>query len=181
MNAVCVIAHPDDCVIFAYSLISKFPDLKWNMLYLTYRSDHARAQEISGFWSKKQIPCEFLGFTDDYRSVQQGQLGFDSNQARDAIHERIKTADVIMTHSSDGDYGHLHHRFVHRCVEILCHDHVITFAAPGQGTHEFELEEIDYDRQSLPIHYDMIKSFHPDQHRNCYVIKKPTFHRITNA
>ena len=181
MKAVCMVAHPDDCVIFAWSLIHNFAALDWHIGYLTYQDSDSRAQELQQFWQRRGISTSFLGFQDDYRDIEAGRPSFDTNAARDAIHYLIRDADVILTHDREGDYGHPHHRFVHRCVELLCRDHVITFAPPGQGTHDYEIDPPDYDRTELPLHWDVIQGFHTQSHRNSYTIKPVTYHRITNA
>jgi LmbE family N-acetylglucosaminyl deacetylase len=36
MKALCLVAHPDDCVIFAYSYIYNHPEHNWTIGYLTY-------------------------------------------------------------------------------------------------------------------------------------------------
>ena len=181
MKAVCMVAHPDDCVIFAYSLIKHFSNLAWHIGYLTYQHSDARAQEFALFWNKRGITTSFLGFTDDYRDLETGQHSFDTNSARDAIHQLVRNADIVVTHDAQGDYGHPHHRFVHRCVELLCHDHVITFAPPGAGTHHYCIDQPDYDAAELPLHYDIIKGFHSARHENSYSINPTTYHRIANA
>lgn len=181
MKAVCMVAHPDDCVIFAYSLMHHTLYLSWRVCYLTYQQEDNRAQEFVQFWNRRGIKTTFLGFTDDYRDIAAERPSFDTNQARDAIHAELNLADVILTHDAEGDYGHPHHRFVNRCVELMCHDHVITFARPGSGTHHYMIDDPDYDADQLPLHYDVIKKFHPNQHRNSYHIKPVTLHRIENA
>lgn len=181
MKAVCMVAHPDDCVIFAYSLMRRFDRLLWHVGYLTYLPSDDRAREFAEFWSRRSVSTSFMGFVDDYRDIESGRPSFDTNAARDAIHDLVKDADVIVTHDAEGDYGHPHHRFVNRCVSLLCHDHVITFAAPGSGTHEFAIENPDYDANELPLHWSVIQGFHGDVHRNSYNINPITYHRISNA
>ena len=181
MKAVCMVAHPDDCVIFAYSLMHHFDRLQWHVGYLTYQHTDARAQELDRFWTRRGVSTAFLGFVDDYRDIEQGHPSFDTNAARDAIHDLVRDADVIVTHDSEGDYGHPHHQFVHRCVSLLCHDHVITFAPPGQGTHDYHIVQPDYGQTELPLHWSVVQTFHKEAHRNSYAIKPTTYHRISNA
>ena len=181
MKAVCMVAHPDDCVIFAYSLMHHFDRLQWHIGYLTYQDSDSRAHEFDQFWARRGVSTSFLGFPDDYHDIESGQPSFDTNAARDAIHRLVHDADVIVTHSANGDYGHPHHAFVHRCVSLLCHDHVITFAPPGQGTHDYHVPEPDYSESELPLHWSVIQGFHAKAHRNSYVMSLTTHHRISNA
>ena len=165
-----MVAHPDDCVIFGYSFMHHTPHLSWTVCYLTYDRNHARGREFDRFWRDRNIGTIFLGMTDDYRDLETGQLSFDTNKARNDIHDVCKFADVILTHDAAGDYGHLHHKFVHRCVELLSHPRVITFAAPEKGTHRYTLDPIDYGSDTLPLHWSVIKDFHPQTHTNEYQI-----------
>ena len=181
MKAVCMVAHPDDCVIFAYSLMHHFDQLNWHVGYLTYQHTDPRAQELDRFWTRRGVSTSFLGFVDDYHDIEQDSPSFDTDAARDAIRNITRDADIILTHDADGDYGHPHHKFVHGCVRGLCHDHVITFAPPGQGTHHYKIDHLDYDQTELPLHWSVIQGFHPATHRNSYIIKSTTYHRISHA
>lgn len=179
MKAVCVVAHPDDCLIFAYSLMYNFSKLDWHIVYLTYRLGDARADELAAYWASRNVPTKFLGFVDDYRDIEAGKCSFDTTAAQKAIEAEIQTADVVLAHALDGDYGHPHHGFVYDCVQT--HPHVITFAPPDQGTHTYRISEPDYTAEQLPLHYDMIHSFHTEQHRNSYNMTPETYQRIRNA
>ena len=67
MNALCLVAHPDDCVIFALSYIHNHADYDWTIGYLTYTEQDPRGQELADFWRKRGINCVFLGFEDQLR------------------------------------------------------------------------------------------------------------------
>jgi LmbE family N-acetylglucosaminyl deacetylase len=169
MKATCVVAHPDDCVIFALSMIHSVNSVDWNIVYVTYTSQDARAQEITRFWQPRGVATEFLGYVDDWHDIELGQCSFDTDQAEADIDRAIHTADFVLTHDAQGDYGHVHHRWVHDAV-TRHHDTVITFAAPGQGTHRFEIEPDCVDLAQLPMHASTIQGFHPGQWRNDYCI-----------
>lgn len=181
MKAICVVAHPDDCVIFAFSFIHHHRHLDWSMVYLTYTEQDDRASEMIDFWRQQNIACEFLGHTDDYRDIEHNRISFDTNRARDQIHKACNSADIILTHNSQGDYGHIHHRFVNRCVSLIMHPHVITFAPPNQGTHHYCIPDGIYDLDRLPLHKDIVKSFHADRHCNDYVMSDATKSRIESC
>ena len=74
MKALCLVAHPDDCVIFGYSYIYNHPEYDWTVAYLTYQAHEPRAQEFITFWGKRNIPVRFLGFVDDWHDQEQQQL-----------------------------------------------------------------------------------------------------------
>ncbi len=165
MKALCMVAHPDDCVIFAYSYIYNHPDLDWQICYLTYCEWEPRARELKEFWKRRNITCIFLGYTDDYRDIENKKISFNAEQARREIGNIIQRYDIVLSHDQEGDYGHIHHEFVHDCVRH--HPRLITFAKPGEGT-TYTIPSGTYSLDELPMHGDIVKSFHTTQHQNSY-------------
>ena len=154
MQAVCMVAHPDDCVIFGLGYILAHPEYDWRIRYLTYRSNTARGREISNFWSHRSIPVDFLGFADNKKDLILNKLSFDPIMARNFIQKEISSADIVLTHNEDGEYGHVHHRLVHDC----CKDHsgLVTFAAKGIA---YSVPSDYYTLEELPLHARIIKQF----------------------
>lgn len=167
MKATAIVAHPDDCVIFAWSFIQHHPWLEWSVCYLTYQEHDDRAKELSQFWNDKNIPVHFLGYIDEHKDLETGRCSFDTNRASIDIRNHVANQAIVLTHDSKGDYGHLHHKFVHDVV-AACHDRVVTFADNQSGNVEYFIENPDYS--SLQIHRDIVQSFHINGHRNRYLI-----------
>jgi len=165
MKALCLVAHPDDCVIFGLSYIHNHPEMSWQICYLTYCEWEPRAQELKKFWNRRGISCIFLGYTDDYRDIENKKISFNEEQARREISNIIKGYDLVLSHDSEGDYGHIHHEFVHDCVKH--HSNLVTFSKPGQGT-TYTVPADTYTLDELPMHGDIIRGFHPTEHRNSY-------------
>ncbi len=163
-----MVAHPDDCVIFAYSFIHNHPEYAWTICYLTYAEWEPRAQEFRQFWNRRNIPTVFLGYRDDYRDIERKQISFDEAQARKEIGGIISNYDLILTHNEQGDYGHLHHVFVNQAT--AGHPHRVTFAGPGQGTVKYSVEPGAYSLDELPLHRDIVSSFHQHAHTNEYAV-----------
>jgi len=168
MKAMAVVAHPDDCVIFAYSFIHNRPEYTWTICYLTYCEWEPRAQEFRQFWNGRNIPTIFLGYRDDYRDIENKKISFDEAQARKEISNIILNYDLILTHDEHGDYGHLHHVFVNQATAE--HPHRVTFAGPGQGTVKYSVEPGAYSLDELPLHRDIVAGFHSTTHTNEYTI-----------
>jgi hypothetical protein len=167
MKAICIVAHPDDCVIFAYSYIHNHPELDWTIGYLTYTANSDRGAEIASFWRRRDIPCVFLGYVDDYRDLESQQISFDTDLACNDIQELADHYDLVLTHDKHGDYGHLHHVFVHDCVQH--HPRLVTFAGREHGTVTFDVPSGTYNLAELPQHKEIISEFFPDGvHRNNY-------------
>jgi hypothetical protein len=162
-----IVAHPDDCVIFGWSLMHHYPKLDWCIVYLTYTANSDRGTEIREFWNRRRIPTQFLGFEDHWQDQEQGHLtGWSSLDAAASCWEAVCDADLVLTHDSLGDYGHIHHQVVHDAVHQ--HRGLITFAPPGQGTHHYQLPDHLWEDSELPMHAEIIKSFHTTSHRNSY-------------
>jgi hypothetical protein len=154
-------------VIFAYSYIYNHPEHTWTIGYLTYTESDPRGHEISQFWQCRGIDTVFLGHVDDYRDLEIQQCSFDTALARQQIHTLIEKFDIVLTHDERGDYGHLHHKFVHDAVAL--HPGVIKFAALNMGTTELSVPAGAYTLDELPLHADVIGNFFPNgQHQNNY-------------
>jgi LmbE family N-acetylglucosaminyl deacetylase len=167
MKALCLVAHPDDCVIFALSYIHHHPKLDWTIGYLTYTEQHPRGAEMSEFWQRRNIDCVFLGFEDHWHDNEQKQFTkWSKSSAERACWELAKNFDLVLTHDENGDYGHIHHVLVHNAVQQ--HPHLIKFAPPGQGTVMYTVPEGTYSIDELPQHGSIIQSFHSVQHQNSY-------------
>lgn len=171
MKALCLVAHPDDCVIFAYSYIHNHPEYNWTICYLTYSSWDQRGKEMADFWRQRNISCVFLGYTDDYRDIENKKISFNEQQARREIGNIAADYDLVLTHDEHGDYGHIHHVFVHDCVKH--HANLVTFAKPGEGT-TYTVPAGTYTLDEFPQHREIIASFHSTQHKNSYKEHKCT-------
>lgn len=168
MKALCIVAHPDDCVIFAYSFMHHYKELDWTVCYLTYIESDPRGKEVADFWQRRNVNTHFLGFVDDWHDIENNKISFDANKARLDIAEVISSYDIVLSHDSKGDYGHIHHKFVYDCVKN--HPSLITFAAPGTGNVRFIIAPGTYDLSELPQCREIVYSFHATEHANEYLI-----------
>jgi hypothetical protein len=171
MRALAMVAHPDDCIIFAYSFMHNYANFDWTVCYLTYTATDYRGQEFANFWACRNIKTKFLGFRDDWNFVKEGKLGFNSKPATHAIKQAIQDQDLILTHDHRGDYGHLHHKFIH---DIVCdnHTHVVCFAGVGKGNVKYTIEPGTYNLDEFPLHKDIVAGFHQEQHANEYTVSE---------
>jgi len=158
MKALCIVAHPDDCIIFAWPFIEEHHDFDWTILYLTYKEgDGFRADEISFFWNSRGIKTHFLGNVDTYVDMETNEISFDTEQARNDIQSFCKDYDILLTHASDGDYGHIHHKFVHECV-VAANKPTVFFASQ----HDMNLNCTRTEQLNLteiPLHADVVRDF----------------------
>lgn len=167
MKALCLVAHPDDCVIFGYSYIHNHPELTWTIGYLTYTDLDSRGAEMCSFWRRRGIDTIFLGFEDHWHDQEQQQLTcWDLSYAEAKCWNLAKDYDLVLTHDEHGDYGHIHHRVVHDSVQR--HHNLVTFAPNGQGTVTLSIPPGTYSLNELPQHSSVIAGFHTLEHKNSY-------------
>ena len=120
ISACVVVAHPDDCVIFAWPLIKMAPSFKWTIIYLTYDESHIRAKEVQYNWGEENIETKFCGLEDHYRDNEAGKLiTWNPSEASDKLVAQCLGYDLIVTHGAKGEYGHIHHKFVHDVMETI--------------------------------------------------------------
>jgi LmbE family N-acetylglucosaminyl deacetylase len=167
MRAVALVAHPDDCVIFAWPFIEAHPEFKWTIIYLTYTFSDPRAREISAYWSKRSISVGFLGMTDDWQYVKNEELGFDPQIAEKDIINSASKYDLILTHFEDGEYGHIHHKFVNTVARQIDKPKVY-FANNFNYNTEYTVVE-PAATEELPLHKEVVEGF-LDRNRGRYIV-----------
>lgn len=158
MKALLMVAHPDDCILFGYGLIHHRPQWRWTIAYLTYTQHSERGQEIAQFWQARNIETIWGGFSDDYRDIENHTISFDTTAAQQYIASTVQQHQVVVTHDAAGDYGHIHHVFVHQAV-TASHNTVITFSPFGQGNLTVSLPDNLYSTHEIPVHYASIGQF----------------------
>ena len=160
MRAVCLVAHPDDCVIFAWPFIEAHPEFEWTIVYLTYKESDPRGQELKAYWDKRGITTAFMGYKDDYTDQQTGQFKFwDAGVVGEhtATVVRAIGPKLILTHYKDGDYGHIHHMFVCQIADSMDIPKVY-FASTFNYNTEYTVVNPAIPEE-LPLHREVIEGF----------------------
>ena len=118
MKALVLVAHPDDCVIFASAYMDAHPEYEWHIVYLTHYWWNKRAREISKYWRKRGIKTKFLGFKDHGRDLGSLELKtWSGDVAIKAIRKIAIKYDFILTHGEEGEYGHPHHKVIYTAIK----------------------------------------------------------------
>jgi hypothetical protein len=177
MRAVALVAHPDDCAIFAWPFIEAHPEFEWHINYLTYSFMDARAKELNTYWNRRGILTTFLGMKDDWEYVKNGELGFDPEIARQDIINSSSKYDLILTHYEDGDYGHIHHKFVNTIANQIGKPKVY-FASTFNYNKEYTVS-VPVNTDELPIHKKVIEEFQ-DRNIGRYIVTPEAELIITN-
>ena len=124
-----ITAHPDDEVLWAGGLIQKGD---WTVICCSVpRHDPIRAYKFYKC-------CDVLGVKSRVLPFSEGEPSREM-QHLTAI-EDLNTFDGILTHNVDGEYGHIHHRQVHRFVRDNFHGPLFTFGF-GRGKFVYELTD----------------------------------------
>ncbi len=120
-RALCLVAHPDDCVIFGYHFILSHPGYRWSIRYLILGDDSSRVREMRGYWARHGIDVASLDLPHDPppSDLTSGRCSIQEDRALDAIAATVHGYDLILSHGEAGEYGHPHHRFLHRILRDL--------------------------------------------------------------
>ena len=167
MRAVALVAHPDDCVIFAWPFIEAHPEFTWEIVYLTYRPNDPRAREVTAYWTRRNVPVCFLGYTDTWLDMVREKISFNTEKAGIDINNAVEGVDLILTHNKDGDYGHIHHKFVNSAVTQNGIPKVY-FASTFNYNKEYIVHE-PVDALELPLHRSVIEEF-TDRNTGRYIV-----------
>lgn len=151
VKALCFVAHPDDCIIYAKPFIDATPYIDWSILYLTYHKDHPRSIEISKYWNEQ---THHLGQPDYTLDNITGISSISEDLILDLIKPYLKGIRVILTHGEDGEYGHIHHKLVHN---ICKHNSIAKVFFSNKG---LMLSNRQVDTKHLPIHKNAINKYY---------------------
>ena len=131
-SALLVVAHPDDETIFASGLILRSRKTRWTVVCYTDEANQKRQDEFF-------CACGFLAqHSGNY--VEPAFLGLIPQQDEHTDHLSLAKAlkshaigyDIVFTHNMQGEYGHEHHKLVHRCViESISNPNTWVFIYPG--------------------------------------------------
>lgn len=116
MKALIVMAHPDDSFIFAHNIRQVTPQIEWHDLCATYGHRTARGKEFLAACKVMKSRGIQYGLDDDY----QGALTGDLFQLYNDLHSTLLNGqyNYVVTHNPNGEYGHRHHRELHKQVML---------------------------------------------------------------
>ena len=170
MRAVALVAHPDDCVIFAWPFIEAHPEFEWVIVYMTYKDHEPRAREMKTYWDRRGFITVFMGHKDDYLDQQTGKFNFwDAGMVGEHVKINVEAHDpeLILTHNADGDYGHIHHMFVNQIANSIGKPKVY-FASTFNYNTEY-IVQVPVAVDELPLHKSVIEEF-TDRNTGRYIV-----------
>jgi len=151
IKAVCFVAHPDDCIIYAKPFLDATPYVEWSILYLTYSKDHPRSMEVSKYWKHRTYSLEQPDLALDYFT---GTTSICELQTANLARPHFQDTRLILTHGSEGEYGHVHHKLVHNVCKTIPIPKVF-FSNDG-----LILANKQIDASNLPIHKNAINKYY---------------------
>jgi len=155
MKALVLVAHPDDCVIFASAYMDAHPEYEWSITYLTCWRWHKRGREIAKYWSKRGVKTKFLRFKDHGRDLGTNTLlTWPEVDALQSLQRAAQGYKLILTHNAEGEYGHPHHRVVHKAVKDFPVSKVYFSMNPLDLTYPLNIGmfELPRHRESIEVH-----------------------------
>lgn len=121
VNALVIVAHPDDETIWCGGTILMHPGWQWAIISLCRKDDKDRAPKFRKACKKLGAKCAMSGLDDERPEKELPSL--------DGVKERIKgmlaelksgnSFDIVFTHGAEGEYGHNRHKEVHRAVQEM--------------------------------------------------------------
>jgi len=170
MRAVCLVAHPDDCVIFAWPFIEAHPEFEWVIVYMTYNQSDNRAKEMQAYWQRRGVVTAFMGHVDNYKDLETKSFNFwDPGLVSEHVRVNVEVHNpaLILTHNADGDYGHIHHMLVSQIADSIGKPKVY-FASTFNYNVQYAVKQpVAVDE--LPLHRNVIEEF-TDRNIGRYIV-----------
>lgn len=111
-----IVAHPDDEVIFGGAqLLNQYG---WKVICVTNASEPIRSTEFHSVMKRTSCIYEMWDYLD------RSNIPFPQDQLTASIKQALaeRTYKMVVTHSKNGEYGHLHHIQIHETVASLTTD-----------------------------------------------------------
>ncbi len=160
-RARCLVAHPDDCLIFGFHYILSHRQYQWSVTYLILANDSPRVAEMRRYWAQHSVDVTSLELPHDPppSDLVRGRCSIPFAQARHAVQVAVRDCDLVLSHGETGEYGHPHHLFLHGILRGLG----LPFVAFDVGPDAPERFGVPRDEQgSLPLHGRAIRRFVSD-------------------
>ncbi|MEI8361108.1 MAG: PIG-L family deacetylase [bacterium] len=112
-----IVAHPDDETIWLSGIIMLNPKIDWTILCLSRSNDEDRAPKFA--LVAKKLNCHF--FQENLDDLELLPYKTHVKMAKQLILKHIKNKpfDFVITHGTNGEYGHRDHKSIHEAVNDL--------------------------------------------------------------
>lgn len=115
LNALAIVAHPDDEIIWMGGTIIRNKDWDWTIVSLSRKNDNQRAPLFRKVCNSLKAKCKISDLEDE--ELKPLSLEIIEDKILSLLDR--KEYDYIFTHGENGEYGHIRHREIHRAVKKL--------------------------------------------------------------
>ena len=119
-NKLMIVAHPDDEMIFGGAHLLSDDYL---VVCVTCGLNKVRVNEFQNVMKETDDQYIMLGYPDKVLNIRSNWKE-EKNQIYEDLSKivSLKNWDTIVTHNSNGEYGHLHHRLLNQIVTDVYND-----------------------------------------------------------
>ena len=117
VDKLLIVAHPDDEVLWGGINLLTQPG--WFVVCSTHANDPVRSAEFYSTMSYCNVTKYIMFDVDDTYTEDPSEADklYDGSKFEEALKQLSKKDwKLVLTHNSDGEYGHEHHKKVHRLV-----------------------------------------------------------------
>ena len=132
INALLLVAHPDDETIFCGGTLLKNPEWNWNVQCLTWKKGSPRyVQFINAMETYKSHGVNIVEFGSlEHTDTGQDLTVTDIAAWEESLERKEFKPDIVFTHNTKGEYGHPHHIAVNQIATEI-YKNVWEFICPG--------------------------------------------------
>lgn len=165
LKRIMIVAHPDDESIFGGLHLLKH---KYFIVVVTNGNNPIRKAEFQHMLKVTRNDGVILSYPDKTNGKRDNWKTSYSNiyQTLESYLTKVHY-DKIVTHNKTGEYGHIHHKMVHRLVTDICEHHQLThnlyyfgkYYRPNQiSKAKHRMSNANYEAK-----YQMIENVYPSQ------------------